>query len=929
MSYRNAWWCSDESLGGPCIKLSTWDSKGNRVRLTKPYSPYIYIEHPRGTYKSLFGTKLIKKEFEQPWDRSRYLKNKETKRIYENFDVTQQFLLDEYWDKVEDKDFTANPLRIIFFDIEVDPLPNGEFPKPDEAKAEINIITAYDSLVKKYYVFSKNDYNGEGLIKQAIFVKCKDEKELLQRFVDMWCDRDYPDIVAGWNSNGFDYPYTFNRIKKKLGDAQYYRLSPYGVINEREAVNDYGKKMIKYDVAGLTLLDYQEVYTVFKMVKQESYKLDFICNMELGIGKVDYQGCRTIYEFMEQHWDTFVEYNVRDVELIVKLDAKMRYLDVLKLSCYEACCNFNKGIATIPISNGALARRARERGVALPFFRGNDCDVKVGGFVSSKLGFHPSVTSYDAASLHPSSIRSCNMSPETKVGMCYFDFNRDVYDGDGSDMLTFIDVQKHERRINREQLWIFIKKFDLILAPNGCVFTQKVEGILAQFMRENFDKRSQVKKEMKSLQRENAELEEKLKDAKKSGDKELQKSIKNKIKENDYVIDQCDIRQANYKRLLNMTYGAINSRMNPLGDDDIGNAICSNGTRSIKALIDLGEKYSVMKRKEFLLSQPQTDEVVAELKEMESPDYEGLHTHVFTDTDSAGFDFSKIGIKMFDGFAVTPEGYALVDGADEYFSEEFPKWFEKTTNSHLCCLYFKREKICDAGLYLSQKDNADKEAKKNYVLHILDNEGVKHPKFKYTGVKFARSVMPANLKEMGKRIVENMMMTQDRQSTDIMINQLYKDYCEMPMSEKAETKRCNNMDKYSNLRVEEVRDGKTVKYLTYDNFGKKIVIPGHIRVAQNYNKVISEKGFSNLQEIKGGDVVKIVPVEKDNEWGIDKICFLDEWPLEFDNLFKIDNKTGFEKIIYEELRRYYQTMGWPAFNPTLNYEFSLFDILGI
>lgn len=120
-----------------------------------------------------------------------------------------------------------------------------------------------------------------------------------------------------------------------------------------------------------------------------------------------------------------------------------------------------------------------------------------------------------------------------------------------------------------------------------------------------------------------------------------------------------------------------------------------------------------------------------------------------------------------------------------------------------------------------------------------------------------------------------------------------------------------------------------MKRLTYDNTGKMVVIPGHIRVAQNYNKVIKEKGINKLQEIKGGDVVKIVPVEKDNEWGIDKICFLDEWPGEFDELFKIDNKTGFEKIIYEELRRYYQTMGWPAFNPTLNYEFSLFDILGI
>lgn len=92
--YRNAWWCSDESLGGPCIKLSTWDENGNRVRLTKPFSPYLYIEHPRGTYKSLFNTKLIKKEFEYPWERNRYLKNNSVKRIYENFDVCQQFLLD-------------------------------------------------------------------------------------------------------------------------------------------------------------------------------------------------------------------------------------------------------------------------------------------------------------------------------------------------------------------------------------------------------------------------------------------------------------------------------------------------------------------------------------------------------------------------------------------------------------------------------------------------------------------------------------------------------------------------------------------------------------------------------------------------------------------------------------------------------------------
>ena len=910
MSYRNAWWCSDESLGGPCIKLSTWDSKGNRVRLTKPYSPYIYIEHPRGTYKSLFGTKLIKKEFEQPWDRSRYLKNNETKRIYENFDVTQQFLLDEYWDRIEDKDFTANPLRIIFFDIEVDPLPNGEFPKPEEAKAEINIITAYDSLVKKYYVFSKNEYSGEGLIKQAIFVKCKDEKDLLQRFVDMWCDRDYPDIVAGWNSNGFDYPYTFNRIKKKLGDAQYYRLSPYGVINEREAVDKMMKKITRYDVAGIDLMDYQEIYTKFKVVKQESYKLDYICTMELGVGKVDYQGM-TIYEFMEHDWNKFVEYNVRDVELIVRLDGKMRYMDILRMISNIGCVNYSKGITTIPVTNGGITRLAKARGVQIHTFRGTDDENKVGGFVSSNPGFYNCVVTYDASSLYPSLVRSNNMSPETKVGMCYFDFNRDVYYGDDSDMLTFKDIQGHERRINRGQLKIFIQKFDLVLSANGCVFTQKSEGIFPEYMRTNYENRNRERKDIKKLNAENEELEKQIKANK--GNKELVKELKAKIKENDYVIEQKDIMQYTIKILINSAYGAINSRMNPLGDDDIGNAICSMGSRSIQQMNAFAREFVEAKRKELgTTSEINWDRVV-----------------VFNDTDSLGIDFSGVGIKMFDGDRVTDEGYALVQEADDFFSTEFPRWYEEKTNSHNCCLYFKREKICDGGLYLTKLNNADEAAKKNYVLHILDNEGVKHPKFKYTGVKFARSVMPANLKEMGKKIVENMMLTQDRQSTDIMINQLYKDYCEMNPTEKAETKRCNNMDKYENLRVEEVVQGKHVKYLTYDNYGKKIVIPGHIRVAQNYNKVIKEKGINKLQEIKGGDVVKIVPVEKDNEWGIDKICFLDEWPGEFDELFKIDNKTGFEKIIYEELRRYYQTMGWPAFNPTLNYEFSLFDILGI
>lgn len=907
--YRNVWWCSDAELGGPCIKLATWDSDGNRVRQTRPFSPYLFVEHPKGTYKSLFGTKLIKREFEQPWERARYLKQTNIKRVYENFDVAQQFLLDEYWDKVDNADFAKYPLRVIFFDIEVDPLPNGEFPKPEEAKAEINIITAYDSLVDTYYVFSKNDYNGDGLIKNAKFILCSNEKDLLKRFIEMWCDRDYPDIVVGWNSNGFDYPYTFNRIRKVIGDGAYYSLSPYGVINEREAVDKMQHKIVKYDVTGVNLMDYQEIYTKFKVVKQESYKLDYICSMEIGVGKVDYHGSRTIYEFMEKYWDTFVEYNVRDVELLVKLDAKMRYLNVLRIVSNIGCVNYSKGITTIPVTNGGIVRLARRRGVCVHSFRGTDADVKVGGFCSSNPGFYQCVVTYDAASLYPSLVRSNNISPETKVGMCYFDLGRDIYEGDDGDPLTFRDILGREKRINRGQLRQFIKKFDLVLCANGCLFTQKNEGLFPQYMREIYEKRAAERADIKVLNKENEKLENELDDLNKklneSSNSDKSKitkrieQIKAKLDENNLIIEQKDILQYCYKININSCYGSINSPMNPLGDDDIGNAICSMGSMSIQKMNEFGRQFVLNKRKELGVG----------------GDIDVERIIVFNDTDSLGVDFSGTGIKLFDGDRVTEEGYSVVQEADDYFADKFPKWYEGITNSHNCCLYFKREKICDVGLYLTKLNNAEDAAKKNYVLHILDNEGVKHPKFKYTGVKFAKSIMPSELKVLGKKIVENMMLTRDRISTDAMIRKLYQAYCDMNPSLKSETKRCSDIEKY-------------IDESSACGWRNDVVTPGHIRCAITYNKIIKELGLVNLVEIKSGDIVKIVFVDGDNKWGVTKIAFPDEWPIEFNDYFKINNKIGFDKIIYNELTRYYQTMGWPPFNPSLNYNLSLYDIIG-
>lgn len=508
--YRNCHWDSVNK----CIKLATWDENGNRVRIDVPFKPYLYVDSPKGKYTSIFEQKVDKREFNTPYDRSQFIKRYGSNRFYENFDVNQQFLLDCFWKNIADKDFAANPLRILMLDIEVDPLPGGEFPDPKDSKAEINIITVYDSLDETYYIFSKNDYTGNNLIKNSKFLRCDNEKHLLERFLRFWSSKDYPDIVTGWNLNGFDMPYIAGRIAKQLGDSAFYSLSPYGTIRIRENVlNKIMRPVDKYDIAGVSVLDFIDVYVKYKVEKQESYKLDFIGELELGYGKVDYEGM-TIYEFMEKDWNRFVEYNVQDVALLVDLEEKLRYFKILRGICNMACANYEKGLNTVPITNGAVAVRARQRNRVLHTFIRDDVDKdleKTGGYVSSNAGIHRDIVSVDATSLYPNQIITNNISPETEIGICLFKQADTFYDLVDDHEVTLRLTNGLEKRLKKSDILAAVKKNNLIITSTGSIFSQKKEGILPQFMREVFTDRSAAKKKMKQLKAENVKLAKELK----------------------------------------------------------------------------------------------------------------------------------------------------------------------------------------------------------------------------------------------------------------------------------------------------------------------------------------------------------------------------------------------------------------------------------
>lgn len=894
--YRHCSW----SQTGRCIKLRTWNKNGKRLTVDVPFKPYLYVDSPKGEYISIFGKPVEKVEFGTPAQRTKFTKSYGSKRYYENFDVTQQFLLDHFWDKYDKPDFDQFPLRILFFDIEVDETDDGSFPEAivyadyartqidlkRSAPSEINIITVYDTSTQKYVVFSKNSYTGKDLGDNVEYINCTTERGVLHAFIEFWKQDDYPDIVTAWNLNRFDMPYVVNRIRKVFGEEKLLELSPYENFYESESEDKFGRPYTKFSFGGVQVIDHIDVYAKYKIVKQESYKLDYIANLELGVGKVDYQGEANIYEFMRNHWNTFVEYNVRDVELLVKLEEKTRYFQILRMVSYMGCCNFEKGMMTIPGTNGAVAIRCRRMNKVLHWDdRSSEPKVKKpGGFVSLRPGFGRDCVTFDAGSLYPNNAISLNISPETKVGMAYFS-NGDTYNGESSDNVKFIftkDNLKYD--LTRSQFRRFIEEMNYCIAPNGCVFKQNVPGVFAQYMAEVFAQRSAIRKEIKQ---HNKELET--------------CSDETRINELKAMINRKDILQYALKILINSAYGAISSPKNQIGDPDLANAITTAGSTSIKYVNVLARQFVKMKN-----------------PNISNKDLEGVV--IFNDTDSCCIRLDKCGVTLCKDGKVTEEGYALVQECDDYIDKEFQKWFTSMTNSNKCTVYFKREKICDAGVFLKRKDK-DMEAKKNYILHILDNEGVKKPSFKYTGVKFARSTLTKELKAAAKEVVEHMILSQNKASTESLLQELYNKFKEMPLDNIVTIQRCNNVQKYESII--DIPEGTNIGKMTFPTG-----TPGHVRAAINFNLILDKLNIKGFEKVKSGDLAKIIYLHK-NKFGIDKIAYLDTMPPEFENHFQIDYKTTFIKTVFDEIKRIYKSVGWASFNPAEDYAFSLFDLMNM
>lgn len=853
--YRNCVYNTRER----CVHLFTWDAEGNRVKYDLDFTPYIFLEHKQGEYESIYKTKLKKKEFSDQFERNKFIKESNIKKIYENIPAAQQFLIDNYWQTNTEDDFSKYDLKIMFIDIET--FSNkGTFPDIQDPQDVINLITCYDTFKKRYVTFGLKPFDASQITdKNVKYIHCKSEEILLKSFIKYW-EMDYPDVVSGWNSNGFDIPYLVNRISNVLNVDWQKRLSPIGRLYEKKAKRvKYNEPQIQIVIEGIACVDYMILYQKFKLDKQESYKLDYISEVELNEQKLEYEG--QLWELSINDWKTFVEYNIKDVELLVRLDNKLRYMKTLRFLANIGLTNLDKAIDTLPIMNGALAVQARKRNQCIPtFVRPLKTEKNPGAYVRvPKIGFSENIVSFDANSLYPSVMISLNLSPETKIG------RYEEIDG----LVRIYHINGNTYEFTKERFDRYIQEDEVCFTKAGFLFSQKKKGIVPEYLDWLYAERKKMQKLFKECKR------------KLETDTSLTEQEKEQLTEEQ---NRYDSVQYAYKINLNSLYGYMGNAYAPMGDDDIASSVTLTGQAVIKKSADL-----------FVES------VSKKFPNLNHKDIE--NSIVYGDTDSVYLSLKCLGIPLYQGTEINPEFYKYCDYIEEYMNSGMSEWATAELNSKDPRFVFKRETICDCGIFLK---------KKYYVLHMVDDEGFKTDKFKYKGVSVVKTTMPKKLKPYLKNIIESMISTKDKNKSDALFNQAYEIFKTLPIEVISRISGINTFDKYAS-RCEGI-----------EHIAARM--QEHMRSAHYHNVILEKLNISGkYPKLKQGDKIRYVNLKKPNKYNIDVIGYASKYPEEFKTEFEVDYEEMFENLMYRNIEFFYKAVGWILRKPNENIKTDLLD----
>lgn len=715
--------------------------KNNRsVKLKIAYKPTIFLPVNKPTeWKNLqneYLDKLTLDSIRECRDYVQRYKDVDNFKIYGNTRYEYAYIADEFKGAIE---WDQTKINIAIIDIEVGS-ENG-FPDPYKANEPITSI-AVKTVGGNMKVYGCGDFNNQR--DDVTYIKCRDEYDLCNRFLEDW-QLNTPDIITGWNTRFFDIPYLINRFTKILGESEMKTLSPWGYINERKMVVR-GREMIEYDIYGISSLDYIELYRWYAPggKSQDSYRLDNIAQVELGEGKISYDEFENLHQLYRLNYQKFIEYNIKDVELILKLEDKLKLIELALTLAYDTKSNFNDVFAQTRMWDAIIYNYLFERNIVVP---PNETSVKDGAFEGAyvkdpQIGVHDYVASFDLNSLYPHLMIQYNISPETIVEVRDYDANMReiVSNGVSVDKLLI-------KSVNLSNL------SGVTITPNGQFFRTDKQGFLPKMLEEMYEDRKKFKKMMIS--------------AKQEYEKEKDESKKYELKKK---IARYDNLQLAKKVSLNSAYGAMGSQYFRFYDLRLAIGVTSAGQLSIRWIEDKLNGY--MNR---LLKTNGVDYVIA------------------SDTDSIYLRLGELVDKVYSKKTDVNQLISFMDRVCEdklqpYIDESYQE-LASYVNAFAQKMQMKREGLSDKGIWT---------AKKRYILNVYNNEGVQYsvPQMKVMGLEMIKSSTPSAIRDKMKATIKLMVTGTEDEVQDYIAN-FRKEFKTLPIEEISFPRSVNGLKTYT------------------------------------------------------------------------------------------------------------------------------------
>tara|TARA_B100002019_G_scaffold293456_1_gene321188 strand:- start:19 stop:2571 length:2553 start_codon:yes stop_codon:yes gene_type:complete len=719
-------------------------SNSKRIQKKVKYKPTLYIASPDPTeFKSLRGSYLGEVDFESIHDASDFLKRHrdvDNFEIHGNTNFIQQFISDAFRNVIE---FDRDAINVTSIDIEVQS--DQGFPRPEEANHPVTAITIKNNIDNVYYVWGLGDWDhGSSIVNHldVKYTKCANEAELLHKFMDQWA-ANYPDVVTGWNSRMFDTVYLVNRINKVLGEGHADRLSPW-VHDMRNPIRQrtlqLGQNEVEvFEINGLEQLDYLDLFKKFAYSygTQESYKLDHIAHVVLGDSKIDYSEYGSLNALYLNDFQKFIDYNIKDVEIVDRLEDKMGLATLCMTIAYKGKVNYADAFGSVGVWDALIFNELRNRGIICPPKRDNTKERKIeGAYVKDpQVGMHDWVVSFDLNSLYPHIIMQYNMSPETIVNEVQsFDLmKRDNTNGSYQSSLEYLlDENKIDVRP------------ELSMAGTGQFFNRVERGLFPQLVDKLYNERKEYKKQMLGV-------EQRIQDE--GSSYELEREV-----------TTLDNKQMAIKILMNSLYGAMSNEYFRYYDIRIAEGITISGQLTIR----WAEKH-LNKYMNQVLGTDNQDYVIA-------IDTDSLYINMGGLVEKAK---PKDPVKFLDRVAeekIEP----MLDLAYQQLKDYL--------NGYDQMMVMKREVIASKGVWTG---------KKHYVLNVHNSEGVqyKEPKLKMMGIEAVRSSTPAVCRQMFKDTLKVILEEKEPQ-VQKYIRDLREKFARMPIEDIAFPRSVNRLPFY-------------------------------------------------------------------------------------------------------------------------------------